>query len=117
MLAFYREVRAKGCDIASGGDMLLYQWRTRDWGDSKHFSLDISRQFILADGEDEDASQLSLTFVFVPGPRLEALGAGNRWCRTLEEEDDLRAFILSSPAYAAAAKMPISRVALKQGAV
>ena len=117
MLAFYRDVRAEGCDLARDGDMLLYQWGTYDWGHGKHFELDVTRQFTLAGYEDEAISQLSLTFLFLPSPTLEALPAGNRWCHSLEERDDLHAFILTSGAYKTAAATPISRADLDYGGV
>lgn len=116
MLAFYQDVRAEGCDLAADGDMLLYQWGTYDWGHGKHFELDVTRQFILPDGEDQEIWQLSLTFFFVPSLKFDALHAGSRWCHSPEERDDLRTFILSSSAYATSAAMPILRVDLDYGA-
>ena len=52
MLAFYREVRAEGYDLARDGDMLLYQWGTYDWGRGKHFELSMTRQLLFASQED-----------------------------------------------------------------
>ncbi len=112
MLAFYAEVRMEGCDMAHDGDMLLYQWGTYDWGRGRNFELDLTRQFIFGAGEDDEIWQLSLTFLFTPSPALAAVASGNRWCRSLDKRDDLRAFILASPAYAAACAAPILRVDL-----
>lgn len=62
------EFRAQAACVACSDDMLLYQWGsydwgTYDWGNGKYFELDITRQFIEAELEDDDAiSQLSLTY-------------------------------------------------------
>jgi hypothetical protein len=99
MLEFYREVRARGCDIAQDGDMLLFQWGTYDWGDGEHFEFDITRQFIEEPGADEDIWQLSLTFRFAPEESLRALGSGNRWCHSPQELEPFVTFIRSTAAY------------------
>ena len=116
MLDFYRDVRAESCDLERDGDMLLYQWGTYDWGthdaDGMHFELDITRQFIVGDGEDDDIWQLSLTFFFAPSPTARAAGAGNRWCHSPSRCDELRAFIRSTSAYAFASAAPVLRVDL-----
>lgn len=79
MLLFFESTEAEGC-VAPDGDMLLYQWGTYDWGAGRHFELNITRQFIEADLQDDDAiSQLSLTFRFAPSLSLDGLGAGNIW--------------------------------------
>lgn len=115
MLAFYGDVRAEGCDLAHDGDMLLYQYGTWDWGKGRHFELNITRQFIVEGGEDEDIWQLSLTFVFAPSPALQAVRSDNRWCHSPDGRDELRTFILATPAYTIAVATPILRVDLNYG--
>jgi hypothetical protein len=115
MLAFYEYVRAEGCDLAHDGDMLLYQYGTWDRGEGRHFELDITRQFIVDGGEDEDIWQLSLTFVFAPSPALLAVKSDNRWCHAPDELDEFRSFILAAPAYVTAVAMPILRVDFDYG--
>ncbi len=83
MLAFYRAVRAEDCDIESSGDMLLFQWGTYDWGAGPWFEFDITRQ-LSRSGEDEDIWQLHITFRFDPTDELRSLGAGNRWCQSID---------------------------------
>jgi len=61
MFAFYRDVRADGCDLEQEGDMLLFQWGTYDWGHGLRFEFDVTRQCILGDGDDDDITQLHLT--------------------------------------------------------
>lgn len=101
MLAFYRDVRAEGCDLEQNGDMLLYQWGTYDWGKGTHFEFDITRQLILEPGEDENIWQLSLTFRFTPDDDLRALDSGNKWCSSPAEAEAFAAFVRAHAAYAA----------------
>ena len=96
MLTFYRDERAAECRIDADGDMLLFQWGTYDWGEGESFDFDITRQFILGDGDDEDIFQLSLTFKFKPTIALRQLADGNRWCHSPEEIEAFRVFIKSS---------------------
>jgi hypothetical protein len=95
------EFRASTACPACSEDMLLYQWGTYDWGAGKYFELNITRQFIEAELEDDEAiSQLSLTYRYQPSVALERLGADNAW------EDrylDFRQFILASAPFLAVA--------------
>jgi hypothetical protein len=106
MLDFYRDVRAEQCmDLGKGGDMLLFQWGTHDWGQGPSFQLDITRQFIMVCGDDEDdddaISQLSMCFHFPPSAQFNGLGGGNRWCDTPDDLESFEAFIIGSAAYRA----------------
>ena len=112
MLAFYGDIRADSCDIARDGDMLLFQYGTWDHGKGRCFEFDVTRQFIVGDGEDEDIWQLSLTYFFAPSPALQSLGSQNRWCHSPDDRDDLHSFILATPAWALAVATPILRVEL-----
>jgi hypothetical protein len=96
MLDFYREVRAEDCDLEGDGDMLLLQWGTHDWGAGKWFELDITRQFLVGDGEDDQIFQLSATAKYKPSRELDSLGAGNRWCENLRKVGEFSEFIASS---------------------
>lgn len=116
-LAFYYDVRAFGCDLAADGDMLLYQWGTHDWGQGPQFELDITRQFIVANGEDAEMSQLSLTYRYKPTAGRNALGEGNRWCPSPAECDDFRTFIESTAAFAMHKGAHANLVKLDLGAV
>jgi hypothetical protein len=113
MLAFYRDVRADGCDLEQNGDMLLYQWGTHDWGQGPHFELDITRQLILEPGEDENIWQLSLTFTFPPSDSLQALGSGNRWCPSPTELRSFETFVRAHAVYAAVGKRSDSGVDIR----
>jgi hypothetical protein len=77
MLAFFDAVPVIGCN-GCDGDMLLFQWGTYDWGSGKHFELNITRQFIEEDAQDDAAiSQLTLTYKFESTSELESITAGN----------------------------------------
>jgi hypothetical protein len=115
MLAFYGSVRFDDVDLAANGDMLLYQWGTYDWGEGESFEFDITRQLILGNGEDEDIFQLSLTFKFQPTVALRQLGAGNRWCHSLEEVEEFRSFIDNSPSIIAVGQATPSKAQLEYG--
>ena len=101
MTDFYLEGRAEGCGVDGGGDMLLYQWGTYDWGEGESFEFDITRQMITGGGEDKDIFQLSLTFLFRPTAALRQIGSGDRWCQSPDELDGFRAFIHSSAPFLA----------------
>lgn len=106
MAAFYREVRADDCDLDADGDMLLFQWGVRNWGDGESFEYDITRQLIPEPaGDDEEPhayiGQLSLTVKFPPFAALRAITSGNRWCYHPVELDDFLAFVWGCEATAA----------------
>jgi len=102
MLAFYIDVRAEDVDLAEGGDMLLFQWGSYDWGEGPSFEYDLTRQLIVNSSVDTDDDaffwQLSLTVHFAPGSETASIGRGERWCEHPTEVDDLRNFIAASPA-------------------
>lgn len=106
MLEFRKVV---ACEVCSN-DMLLYQWGSYDWGVGKHFELNITRQFIEAELEDDDAiSQLSLTYKYKPSAELENLGASNCWDDTPSE---FRQFILTSVSFMTVADAPPNQIEL-----
>jgi len=90
MLEFGATAPCDGCI----DDVLLYQWGNYDWGSGTYFELNITRQFIEADPEGDDAiSQLSLTYRYKPTAELEQLEAGNCWS---DGPADFHQFILAS---------------------
>ncbi len=98
VLSFYRDVRADQCEVGANQDMLLFQWGTYDWGEGEHFELDLTRQFVFGDGEDEDIWQFHVTFRYAPSEQFGELGSGDRWCKSLEELPDFTRFIRGHPA-------------------
>lgn len=105
MFSFYRSVQPLGCE-GPNADMLLFQWGTYDWGAGRRFELNITRQFIEDDEQDDDAiSQLSLTFRFEPTAERDALSAGDRWCEGSAELEDFSAYAMSSAAFLAVADL------------
>jgi hypothetical protein len=120
MLDFYFTVRADDVDLTDGGDMLLFQWGTDDWGDGPSFEYDITRQFITKVSEPADADnafwQLSLVLHFEPNAETAQTGSGNRWCDGLGEVGQLREFIDRHPASAVARRLTPIHVDLRFGA-
>lgn len=106
-LAFYTQVPISGLRIGQDSDMLLFQWGVFDWGKGEHFEFDITRQFILSQGTDDDAiSQLRVTSYITPSKQLRDIPLGNRWCRNAKDAPDFQAFILSSAAFQLASQQP-----------
>lgn len=102
-MRFYADLRADGCDVSADGDMLLFQWGTYDWGEGKHFEVDMTRQVILPDAVDDDALwQLHLTYRFAASADLLDLAAGGRWCSSPSELGSFEAFVRGTVAYSIA---------------
>ena len=100
MVEFFAAERAVGCDpTQQQRDMLLYQWGVFDWGDGPSFQFDITRQFIVGEGEDDEISQLRFTLHYPVSDEVKALGSGDRWCQSLTQLDDFQNFIRNSTAY------------------
>lgn len=113
VLAFYQTLPASNLLNEPDADMLLFQYGTYDWGDGENFEFDLTRQFITADGEDDDAmSQLHCTVRYEPTHDLRAMGAANLWCKSKQEMASFRSAILSSPAYELAQKYPSRAVVI-----
>jgi hypothetical protein len=98
MLEFYRSARAAGCPLEAGGDMLLFQWGTYDWGKGEFFELDLARQLIppADSGDGEGIWQLHMTFRFPPSKELRGLGRGDRWCGNPQELPDFKQYVEGS---------------------
>jgi hypothetical protein len=98
MLEFYRDVRVDDVSLEADGDMLLFQWGTCDWGRGPHFEIDLTRQLIRGEGEDDDIWQLHLTYRFAVSDALRDLEDGNRWCSLPDELAAFEAFVTGHPA-------------------
>jgi hypothetical protein len=109
------EIRLTAVENDGHGDMLLYQWGTYDWGDGESFELDITRQLIFGEAEDENIFQLSFTFKFVPTTELRRLAPGNRWCSSSEELEEFRNFIHHSAPFLTANEQLASSIQLEYG--
>lgn len=111
MLRFYEVERVEGCDIDADGDMLLFQWGTSDWGEGPEFELDLTRQVIFPDEEDDDAIwQLHLTYHYRPTIEMRALGADDRWCSAPADLPGFREFISASNPYQLLRFQPAAKV-------
>lgn len=94
--------------------MLLYQWGVHD---DEPFYLDITRQFMVGDGEDDDMSQLSLKFSYKPTAALKKIKNGNLWCDSPKELSKFRKFIEGHPAYKAVSEAKADNVKVHFGGV
>lgn len=110
MLRFYSEHRVDGCGEDAQADMLLFQWGTYDLGEGRRFELDITRQVVLPEEDDDDAIwQLHLTYQFLPADDLAGLGSGSSWCESCEHCGAFAKFIHATPAFQAVAeRLPYS---------
>jgi hypothetical protein len=116
-LEFFDGMKAQGVD-ADDGDMLLFQWGTYDWGSGRNYELDITRQFVEAELEDDDAiTQLSLTFRFPPSETLDAMGNGNRWFEGAQAADIAREQAFANAAFLAVADLQAASVSLTYNGV
>ena len=114
MLSYYAEERADGCDPDDDGDMLLFQWGTNDWGDGPSFEVNLTRQLLVTDKEDEPR-QLSLTFHFAPDRAPTGLKDGNKWCESPGGLAAFRRFITGSKAFQAVGHLTPASVELRFG--
>jgi hypothetical protein len=104
---FYRTAPAAGLAAMTDADMLLFQFGVHDWGNGQHFEFDITRQFIAAGEEGDDAiSQLRCTTYYEPTAALRSIGSGNRWCKSQADLPEFKAIVLASDAYMAV--LPLS---------
>lgn len=72
-----------------GGDLLLAQFGTYDWGEGEHFEVDLTRQFAFFDDEGEYShmTHLSCTFEFEVTEEFRGLGSGDLWSTGLTVDE------------------------------
>lgn len=84
--ALYQEVRIGDAEPGEGNDedMLLFQYGIRNWYDGRgaYFGLDITRQVIVAEDEEQLIEQLSWEFEFDPAP-FQGCACYTSWSTTL----------------------------------
>ncbi|WP_405182846.1 hypothetical protein OG225_18500 [Nocardia sp. NBC_01377] len=97
MTMFYAHHRVTDVDLASDGDMLLFQWGTYS-GDQQEFVYDITRQVITDDGDDDRIRQLSLTLRYPSTTTSRDIGNGSRWCPHPEQTESFLSVIAHHPA-------------------
>lgn len=106
MLAFYRGVRAEGCDQNEEEDTLIWKWGTTAPSLGPSFQVELTRCFIEPGTEDEDGmSQLSLTLQYALTDTLQTLGRGSYWCGSPAESKAFESVVLANPAYRAVASL------------
>jgi len=90
--ALYSEIKAKKISTHENAhnDMLLFQYGVYDWGNElgKHFTFDITRQFIDYDEEDDqEMFQLSISLIYQP-TIFEQLGSYSSWSSSFKSIDE-----------------------------
>lgn len=108
---------ADALPLIDDGDMLLFEWGTHDWGNGPSFQYKLTRQFIAADEDDDDAAiwQISVILHFPSGNGPGE--SGQQWCFQPGEVDALRQFVEGSGATAAVRRLSPTRVEVKFGQV
>jgi len=110
MATFYERTRVRGCAFKNDADMMLVEWGPQE---GTEFRLAYTRQLIppLPEG-DEQIWQLTLDMRFPSSERLQKLGAGTRWFRSLRDYEKFLLFVFSSRVGRAVEKMKPTKVLL-----
>ena len=103
MLSFYRDVRADGLLFECDEDMLLFQWGCHERQAGLAFVLDMTRQLIFDEPEEDSIWQLHLSFHFDPIDELRNLGSHSRWCESLDALPAFEDWLNDHPAVSAVA--------------
>jgi len=112
MFAFYAEQRAEDVE-PDDGDMLLFEWGVYSFTAPETIQIGVTRQFIVADEEDEEEIfQLHLTMHFPATDELRQLNDGNKWCHSPDELPEFKRFVESSPFFRTVADLKPLRVEL-----
>jgi len=99
VIHFFEQEAAVGLADDPNADMLFFEWGVYDWGQGAHFQISMTRQFIIAGEQDDDAiSQLRLVLYHPPTPEAQALKVGNFRCDRKVDTPHLRAFVASHEA-------------------
>ena len=115
-LSFYEQVRAMGTveDPDAWPDTLLFEFGTiaaLPGHYEAHFVINFTRQFISAEGEDDDAmSQLIWMMEYEPTEDLKALGSYTEWCDTINALGPFKKSVLGSSALSAVANYTPSKI-------
>jgi len=115
MFSYYADQRVDGCELDADGDMLLFQWGTYDWGDGLAFEINITRQLILTDDDENTPRQLALAFLFPPAAAPKRLKPGNRWCVSPDGLPVFRRFVLASKTLKTLGRQMPAKVILRHG--
>ena len=102
LISFYEGHPAEGAvPDDEDGDMLLFQWGIYDWQHGPRFEINLTRQVIYPDEDDQEIWQLSLTYGFEPSGGFAQLSSGEAWCDSRDAVRSFREEIVASPAFVA----------------
>ena len=91
----YKNLRIDQTVIKNDGDMLLFQWGSNPWDPPRTLNIDLTRQVLFANGEDDEIFQISCRFLF--DGNIER--SGNQWCSNPDDLSSFRTMILDNPWY------------------
>ena len=106
-LAFFSDVRATDTTTEEGSwpDALLFEWGYREALPGYYeqcFYLNLTRQFVSCDGEDDDAMfQLCWQAEYEPTEALASLGHQSTWCDGAQAFPSFKELVMRSPVLAA----------------
>jgi len=94
----YADIKVEGITDDRDSDMLLFQYGVYDWGDEngRHFSFDITRQFMLP--STYEPYQLSFSLIFDPVP-FEQIRAYDCWYPDYGDLDSFVAHIRATDGF------------------
>lgn len=109
-LDFYHAVKYDEVDEEKGGDLLLFDYKVRNWGFGFFQEINFKRQLYsaLLSSRDRVIYNLGVTFFYDPEPFAD-IKPFDRWtneCRTI---DDFRQLICESPGFLMASRKKFVR--------
>ena len=85
-----------GNDLEQNGDMLIFQWGTYGWNPKNSVEINLTRQLIVSDNDDDTIQQLRCRYIF---PFNNDCKGGNQWCELPSQVDVLLDFIKNNTFY------------------
>jgi len=105
-IELFRQIKVEGISESENSDydMLLFQYGVWNWGDEfgKHFSLDITRQFIKP--EDDEPYQLHFQLIYDPED-FEGMRSYNCWSMEFSGAEEFARHIKSTEGFEKAGKV------------
>ncbi len=87
MINFYQNVRFQDCEFENDGDMIILEWGNYSWNNGL-YSINITRQLIDGNLEDDNILQLKLSFLY--NLNLDDANGSTDWCFNLATLDKFR---------------------------
>ena len=100
----YEDVKVVNLSDSEDSDMSLYEYGTWNWGDEfgEHFSIGISRQFVLS--TEDEPYQLHFTLIYSPD-QFHGLDRYNCWSVDFDDYDEFVTHIKATEGFIFAEKI------------